>query len=77
LGDCELLSCRERNSPTRAALCSEAGVVTTAEGLDRAVGLLDLGHRFRQTSPHGPAYILPALFARLFQLAVESVNISK
>src|SRR5262249_3929455 len=34
LSDDELLFCRERISPARAVLCSEAGVVVAAEGLD-------------------------------------------
>src|SRR5215467_11327828 len=49
LGDDEFLFCRERISPARAVLCSEIGVVTSAESIDRGVGLAGLGHRFGQT----------------------------
>src|SRR6266542_4996687 len=75
LSDDELFFCRERISPAGAVLRPEAGVVSSAEGIDRVVGLLDLGHCFGQTSPHGPADLLPALLARLFHLAVHPIRL--
>src|SRR5262245_57851883 len=69
----KLLLCRER-SPAPAVFRPEAGVVITAEGLDRVAGLLDLGHRFGQTSPDSPAHILSTLFARFFQFAVKTLR---
>jgi hypothetical protein len=41
LGYDEFLFCRERISPARAVLKSEIGVIASAEGIDRVIGLAD------------------------------------